>query len=46
MRKVINWGMKAASCLALALAVSSVNATCFAICYQPEIPESAMKFKR
>jgi cyclic lactone autoinducer peptide len=46
MRKVVYWVMKAASCLALLLAVSNVNATCFYNCYQPEVPESAMKFKR
>ncbi|MEA4895104.1 MAG: cyclic lactone autoinducer peptide [Oscillospiraceae bacterium] len=46
MKKVVFWAMKAASCLALFLAVSNVNSACFFNCYQPEVPEAAMRFKK
>ena len=46
MKSLYFWVMKVASGLALLVAVSNVNAACFFNCYQPEVPETAMKFKR
>ncbi len=46
MKKAVYCIMKAVSGIALVLAITSVNSACFYNCYQPEVPESAMKFKR
>ena len=36
----------AANMLAIAMVISTVNATCSWVHYQPEVPEEALKFKK
>lgn len=46
MKKIMLNSMKAICSLALTFAVLNVNAACYCICYQPEIPEQLKKYKK
>lgn len=46
MKRFMYNSMKTICSLALAFAVLNVNAACYCICYQPEVPEQLKKYKK